>query len=196
MMKMVWYKLKVGNFDLKYTPIKPAVKEFSFCDKDGKTLMKVIPPKKDEFKTYFVDEEGNKHTQAFRLINGVARAKLDKTKEVNKFLEVDKSEVEDLLTENFYVVNCPLLLEKLQKSKKALKFAFTNGRGFKVYLGYIHTSELYKDVLFMSLGRGQKSALIKEIVGELENQTAKQSIEVTIMGVDKAKAEDLIELTA
>ena len=193
---MVFYKLKVGKFDLRYTPLKATTKEFPFCDKDGKELTKVIPPKTQENKTYFVDGEGNKHTQAFRLIKDKPMAKLSKTKEVNNFLEVDGGEIEDLLTEKVYVVDCPLLLEKLRAHKKAFKFAFTNGNGFKVLLAYVHTSKLYKDILFMSMGTAQKSTLIAEVVKQMDNQTATKEIELTIMGVNKAKVEDLIELTA
>src|SRR3989304_2305881 len=92
---MVFYKLRIGNYEVRYTPLSP------------------------------------------------------ETKEVTNFIEVKNNEVEDLLTEKVYVMDCPLLFEKLQKEKKALKFAFSNGNGFKVYLAYVHISNLYPDILFM-----------------------------------------------
>lgn len=192
---MVWYKLRIGNYNLRYTPINAEIKEFPYCDKDGNILKKVIPQKSAEYKTYFIDSKGNRQETAFRLIKGKARAKLDKTKEVNNFIEVKNNEVEDLLTERFYVVDCPLLFEKLKKEKKALKFAFSNGNGFKVYLAYIHSSSLYPDILFMSLGQAQKSILIKEAIEQIQNQDAKRTTELIVMGVNKATTEELLELT-
>lgn len=192
--KMVFYKLKVGNYEIRYTPLKAEVREFPFCDKDGNLLKKVIPPKPAEMKTFFVDNAGNSHAVAFRLIKGQARAKLSKTKEVNNFIEVKNSEVEDLLTEKFYVCDCALLLEKLQKERKALKFGYTAGNGYKVYLAYLHTSELYPDLLFMSLGQAQKSKLITEIVGQMKNQEKKRIVEQVVMGVNKASVDELLEI--
>lgn len=191
---MVWCKLKIGNYEIRYTPLSAEIKEFPYCDKDGNILKKVIPQKTDEVKTFFIDDKGNKHNTAFRLIKGMARAKLDKTKEVNKYIEVSNEEVEDLLAEKIYICDCPLLLEKLQQSGEAIKFAFTNGNGFKVYLAYLHTSNLYPNVLFMSLGLTQKSKLISEKLELLQNQQQKKVIEVVVMGVNKATTEELLEI--
>jgi hypothetical protein len=193
---MVFYKLKIGNYEVRYTPISAEVKEYPYCDKEGNLLKKVIPFKPNEVKTYYIDNNGNKYETAFRLIKGVARAKLDKTKEVNNFIEVKNNEVEDLLTERQYIVDSPLLLEKLQKDKKAIKFAFSNGNGFKVYLAYIHTSNLYPDLLFMSLGQAQKSVLINKIVEQLKNKKTQDKTELIVMGVNKATTDELLEITA
>ena len=173
--------MRVGNYELRYTPLKADVKDFPYCNKDGELLNKVIPPKPQEVKTYFVDSNGNKYDSAFRLIKGQPRAKLSKTKEVNSFVNVDTKEVEDLLTEKFYFVDCPLLLEKLRAEKKAIKFAFTNGNGYAVYLAYIHTSNLYPNCLFMSLGTAQKSKLITEMIGVVQNQQQKKQLEVELI---------------
>lgn len=51
---MVWYKLKIGNYEARYTPIKAEVKDFPYCDKDGNLLTKVIPPKTQSQKTFFI----------------------------------------------------------------------------------------------------------------------------------------------
>ena len=191
---MVFYKLRIGNYELRYTPLKADIKEFSYCNKDGEILTKIIPPKTQEVKTYFVDSKGNKYDTAFRLIKGLPRAKLSKTKEVNNFVEVKSKEVEDLLTERFYFVDCPLLFDKLQSEKKALKFCFSNGNGYLVYLAYIHTSELYPDCLFMSCGRTQKSNLIKDIIGVIQNQKQVRVLETEVMGINRATAEELLEI--
>jgi hypothetical protein len=193
---MVFYKLRVGNYEVRYTPLKLTAKDFPYCDSEGNILNKIelhTPRPKTEYVNLTT---GEKHTEVFRLINGLARAKISKTKEVNNFLQVNKNEVEDLLIEKVYVVDSPLLLEKLQQEKKAFKFAFSNGNGFKVYLAYIHTSELYKNVLFMSLGQAQKSTLIKEVLEQIQNSKAQRETEMIISGVNKATCEELLELTA
>ena len=75
-----------------------------------------------------------------------------------------------------------------------MKFAFTNGNGFKVFLAFVYVNPLYEDLLFMCLGNSKKSTLIKEIK-ELQNQKDKmKSIDLSIQGVDKARVEDLIQI--
>lgn len=175
---------------MKYTGIKPPIQIFPKCDENGK----IIEEKKEDKKpSSYMDRKFK--GQIFRLINGKARAKLSRTKEIDNFLIVDSREIDDLLCERFYVVNCPLLLEKLKKEKKAWKFAFSFGNGFKVYLAYIHTSELYKDVLFMTMGTAQKSNLIKEIVEDIKSKEGVRTFEVDVMGVNRATPEELLQLT-
>ena len=189
---MSWYNLKVGNFNIKITPLNPIEKEYPSCDKDGKLLKKVSG--KFE-KGHFINEEtGEKYDTAFKLINNKPYSKLSKTKEVNTFKEVDKSEVGDLLIERQYLVENDTLLQELTEKGKALKFGFTNGNGFKVYKGYLYPSEVYKNYMILALGTTQISEIIKDI-DEVRSQAKKlESIELTLMGVDKAKVEDLINL--
>lgn len=188
---MVWYNLKVGRWSLKYMPLNPIENEYTDCDKDGNPLKKV--PGKYE-KGFFIDEKGNKFDTAFKLIKGKPMAKLSKTKEVTLYKEVNKTEVTDLLVERQYIVECDELLEDLRNSEKALKFGFSNGNGFKVFKAYIHTSDIYKGYLFMSMGRTQISELIGQIE-ELQQQKKKmQQIDITLQGIDRAKVEELIEL--
>lgn len=189
---MVWYNLKIGLFELKYTPLKATEKSFPLCDENGSALKKVV----NSGTSYFVDSEGNKVSKAYRLINGKPLDKLSKTKEVTRYVEVENSEVEDLLVEKQYLVNCPLLLRELEGSGKCLKFAFTNGNGYKVFKAYIHKSNLYKDFLFMSLGNTQKSEIIGSVVEKLKDEKKSKAIEVTISQVNKASVEDLLEVVA
>lgn len=192
---MVWYSLRVGSFNLKYTPLSPIDKKYPYCDIAGNVLKKVAG--KFE-KGYFINENtGEKSDKAFFLINGKPYAKLDKTKETDNYKEVDKNEVDDLIIEKQYVVECDSLFEEISETGKALKFGISLGGGgaygsVKVYKAYIHTSELYKGLLFMSLGTTQKSEVIKDIVDSQTQKKKLQEIEVTIMGVDKAKVEDLL----
>lgn len=173
---------------MKYTPLKAIIQNFPKCDKDGN----LIKEDKDKKPTSYLERKLNReHT--FRLINGKPKAKLDRTKEVKKFVNVEVEEVEDLLVEKEYVVNCPLLKEKIKKQKKAIKCAFSFGNGFKVYLAYIYLNKTY-NVLFMSMGNAFKSELIKEIVIDINNKASVKEYEVMISGVNKATAEELIEI--
>ncbi len=147
---MVFYNLQVGIWNLKYTPINPRAVEYPFCDSEGKPLTKIAG---HYDKGYFLNEQtGEKIESAFKLINGKPYAKLQKTKVVQNYKEVDVCEVEDLLQERVYLVECDTLLRELRDTQKALKFGFSNGNGFKVYKAYLYPSKIYKDYLFMSLG--------------------------------------------
>ena len=82
----------------------------------------------------------------------------------------------------------------LKANNKVLKFGFTNGNGFKVFLAFIYINPLYPDMLFMALGNSKKSEIIKQIK-ELQNQKDKlKSVDISIQGINKAKVEDLIEI--
>jgi len=188
---MVWYSLKIGNWNLKYTPLNPVNKEYPFCDKDGKPLKKVAG--KFE-KGYFIDEKENRHDIAFKLINGKPYIKLQKTKETSNYKEVNINEVEDLLQERVYLVECDALLQELVNSEMALKFGFTNGNGFKVYKAYVYPSKIYKGYLFMSLGTTQISEIIREINEVKKAKNKLEQIEVSIQGINRAKIEELITI--
>jgi len=189
---MVWYNLKIGIWNIRFTGLNPIEKEYPYCDKDGNELKKVSG--KFE-KGYFINEKTNeKHDTAFRLINGKPFAKLQKTKEVKAYKEVELSEVEDLLLERQYLVECDTLLNDLLASGKALKFGFTNGNGFKVFKAYLYPSQIYKGFLFMSCGTTQISELVREVIDENQQKKKLQSIELSIQGVNRASVEELIQI--
>ena len=189
---MVWYNLKIGSFNLKYSALNPREIEYPYCDMNGNALKRVVEGKGNAF---FINETTQeKHLTAFRLVNGKPLAKLSKTKEVSKYKEVDNSEVDDLIIEKEYIVDCDELLEELNNSEKCLKFGFTFGNGFKVYKAYIHTSRIYKGFLFMSLGTTQKSEVIQELTQELKQKKKVEQIDFTIQGIERAKVEDLIQI--
>ena len=188
----MWFNLKIGNWNLRYTGLVPVVKEYENCDKDGNALKKISG--KFE-KGFFINEETQEqHDKAYKLINGKPYAKLSKTKEVTNYKEVDINEVEDLLQERVYLVDCDELLNDLKNSGKALKFGFTNGNGFKVYKAYLYPSKIYKDYLFMSLGTTQISELIREIDGIKQQKKKLEQIDLTLQGINKASVEDLIQI--
>jgi hypothetical protein len=187
----MFYNLKIGSFNCRYTPLKPIERDFPYCNNTGEILTRKVKVKGEYV---FIDDNGKEYPNAFKLINGKPMAKLQKTKEVTKYKEVDKKEVEDLLVEKEYLVECETLYNELSNSEKALKFGICFGNGFKVYKAYIHKSELYNNLLFMSVGTTQKSEIIQEIV-EIQKQNKKaQQIELVVQGIDRAKVEDLIEI--
>jgi len=109
-----------------------------------------------------------------------------------KIIEI--KEVEDLLTESVYLVECDNLLNELNESGMALKFGFTNGNGYKVSKAYVYPSKIYKGYLFMSLGRTQISELIGEI-DSIKNDIKKaKQITATIQGINRASVEELIAI--
>jgi len=183
--------MRVGSFNLKYTPLSPNKKEYESCDSEGNILKKVI---EKSAVSYFIDDKGNKHDKAFKLINNKPMAKLTKTKEVDVYKEVDLSEVDDLLIEKTYFVECDSLYNELKASGKALKFGFTFGNGYKIYFGYIHTSDLYEGFLFMSCGTTQKSELLKTITETQKLKKKSEQVDLVVSGIDRAKVEDLIQL--
>jgi len=192
MTKMVWFNLRIGIWNLKYTGLNPIEKEYENCDPNGNVLKKVSG--KFEKGYYLNEKTGEKVDTAFKLINGKPYAKLSKTKEVNVYKEVDANEVEDLLCERVYLVECDALLQDLLASGKALKFGFTNGNGFKVYKAYISPSKIYQGYLFMHLGTTQISELIREIDEVKSKQKKFEMINVAVAGIDRAKVEDLLAI--
>ena len=189
---MVFYNLKVGSYELKYTPLKTTTTEYPYCDSEGNILKRVVEGKTNAF--YLNEKTGEKLPNAFRLIKDKPMAKLSKTKEVTNFKEVDVKEINDLIIEKEYLVFNDLLLRDLKQNNNCLKFGFTNGNGFKVFLAFVYVNPLYPELLFMALGNSKKSEIIKQIK-ELQNQKDKlKSVDISIQGINKAKVEDLIQI--
>ena len=186
---MVWYNLKVGIWGLKMTPLNPIKKELEDVDKDGNKLEKV---KGTYTKGHFVDENGKEHSRSFKLINGNPMYKIAKTKEVEKYIEVDLNEIDDLLEEKRYLVEGTPLLNELKASGKALKFGYASGNGYKVYKAYLYPSAVYEGYLMLKLGTTQ----ISEIVGDVVEAQQEKKVQVleNIQGVNRAKVEDLIDI--
>lgn len=193
---MTAYNLRIGNWIAKYEPIKIEPKVYPKCDNEGNLLNYV----KGEFTSgYYENESGEKVENAVFLVNGKPRAKLEKTKEVDNYKEVDIREVEDLTGDiKEYIVYCPKLQQDLTDSGKALKFGMSFGGGgkhgsMKVYITYIYPSALH-NCLFMKIGLGYKSEAIAKIF-EVNKQADKlKELNKSVEGVDRAKVEDLIEL--
>lgn len=189
---MVWKTLKVGNWVLKYCPIKEETTEYLDCDKDGNILTRV---KGTYTKGFFLNEKtGEKHTTAFKLINGKPRAKLPLTKEVLKYVEIPFNEVEDLKYENLYLVECDNLYNELMETEMALKFGMTNGNGYKAYKSYLYPSKLYKGYLFLAQGNTQISKVVGELIQENQNKDKMEMVMKVVSGVNRAEVEELIQI--
>jgi len=195
--KMVWFSIKIGDkYEAKYTPLNPIKKEYESCDKEGNILKKVSG--KFE-KGHFINEKtGEIHDKAFKLIKGKASsgftgkiAKLD-------VKEVKPSEVEDLLIEKEFLVDCPKLYDELIKENKSFISAGWFGNGYKAYKVYIEASKLYKGYCNMKCGTTSKSEIITDVIGELtESNRLKEKlaeVELTIQSVNKVNVEDLIQI--
>jgi len=179
------YRTKIYRLNVKPT-------EFENCDKDGNVLKKISGT---YTKGHFVNENtGEEYPTAFKLRNGKPMGKISKTKEVSNYKEVDLVEAEDLIVEKEYLVVCDLLYDDLTSSGKALKFAFSNGNGYKVYFAYIKPSELYEGYCVMNLGLGKKSEVITQIVEGLKEQKKVKEIQTIVEGIEKVSAEELIEI--
>ena len=193
---MVWFNLRIGTYNIKYSGLNPIEVKYPYCDSEGKEL-KYISGKFDS--GYFEDDKGQRHEQAFRLINGKPKSKISKTKETDNYREVEKAEVDDLIIEKQYVVENDKLYQDLKDSGKSLKFGMALGGGgkfgsVKVYYAYIHTSDLYEGFLFMSLGTTKKSEQLQALGQEITQNKKLAQLNLAISGIDKAKVEDLIVL--
>ena len=166
-MGMVWNNIKIGKWNVKYSPLDIKEKEYPYCDEKGNPLKRVSGKLE---KGYFINEAtGEKQDKAFKLINGKATEGFKgRIKDVENPIEVSKDEVEDLLVEKEFLAENQSLYDELEAKGKAYKFGGWFGNGYKAYRVYIYPSKLYKGFLIMACGRGQKSEIIKELVSDLE----------------------------
>ena len=191
---MVWFNIQLGKYKAKYTALNPIEERYPYCDEKGNVLTRVSG-KYD--RGYFTDKDGNRHEKAFRLINGKATAEFKgRIKEVGKYVEVNREQAEDILTEKEFLIESEQLYSDLTEKNKAVLFGGWFGNGYKAYKCYVVPSELYKGFCIMKVGRTQKSEIITALVGDLTETKKLQEklaeIELTIQGVNRAKPEDLI----
>jgi len=181
----MWYDLRIGNWKCKITPIKQPKKEYENVDENGEPLKRVSG---SYTKGHFEKSDGTIVEKAYKLINNKVVDKLTKTKEVVVYKEVDRKEVNNLISETYYYVDSEELKEELKSSGKALKFAYTNGNGFKIYIAYI---TLFGNALIMCCGLGYLSEQIEQID---DSKVAQQLLdELKDVGkVEKLKVEELV----
>lgn len=195
---MSWFNLQIGKHKAKYVALNPQEQEYPSCNENGEPLRKVAG--KFE-KGYFEDEKGNRYDKAFKLINGKASSGfVGRVKEVENPIYVEQEEVGDILKTDSkeFLVECETLYDELTEKKKAVKFGGWFGNGYSGYRVYVYPSPLYKGFCEMVATKGQKSEVIKGVVGELEATKELQKklaqVELTIQKVNRAKVEDLIKI--
>ena len=188
---MVFYSLKVGKYDLKYSPFSDNDEQYPICDKDGEVLDYVKGTRTNGY--YVKPNTEEKVTQTFMLINGKAKEKFTRTKETNHFKIVEENECEDLVNPKQYIVECDNLLTELKATKKCLKFGISFGGFSKPYFAIISVNKLYNR-LEMNISKGFKSQQYADYSKQLEDKKAVEEITLTISGIDKVKIEELITL--
>lgn len=150
------HTLSIDGIEIKYEPIKekPAYKKYPKCDHEG-NLLKRKRVTKGEYKTIYKEGEkkGKEYEgKEYRKVEGKARAKYSKTKQITKkeYKTAKKIEANDLATEKYYLVTqIPPALEEKIGEDKAIKWihAFS---GYKQYIAYLHR---YKNKYIIQMGR-------------------------------------------
>ena len=181
------YKLELdtkewGLVPVKYRGIEKKRETYEDCDSKGNLLVKKI---EGERTTTYTTENGEvvPKEQVFKLINGKAYDKLAKTKKVEKYSIVDRTEAVDLIKERYYQIlpaskNAEGMKEWLSVNDKAMKFRFSNGNGYKAYITYIIE---YSGEMVMLCGNGYLAEQIqKGAVAEVkaENKKAVETIDI------------------
>ena len=184
---MKWFSLRIGQHNLRIAKLSKerGLDLLPYCSSEGKEVERKQTARA-EYKTFEVETGKEYVGRLYRMIKGKPMDKLPKTKEVSVYTEVDNKEVADLRIEDIYLAEGDILLyEKLMKEKKAYKFAFSNGNGFKVYIAYLVAE---KGNLMLYLGWGFKSQLIDEMRTTTETTTNKLFVD----NVERATAESLM----
>ena len=185
---MRWTELKIGVYPTKITKIsgEPLIKvSEGYVDKDGNELVEEVISKR---KAVWKNKEGRIIENRYKLINEKPMAKFKLIKEVpkEKVKEVSKVEAYDLIVESVYKVECDLLFEHLKKSDKALKFHYSNGNGYKVYIAYITP---FGENLIMYLGTDTLNNGLTRIGSIVATQKQKVKVEEEVDSANTLLAE-------
>jgi len=163
-----WYSIALGEFDIKYTPLKVKSELPPLTDKTGKPIKK----KYGNSKYVYKDSEQEYTGKLYRKINGeyLENPKYPRTTRVSSkdISIVDLSLSEDLLTEKYMLVDSEELtnhLLNLHQDNKTFAFDFVLREGLSVYLAVLEVEK--NGCIVMKLGKGFKSDIIKSI---LENK--------------------------
>lgn len=183
---MKWNDLKIGNWNVRITPITDEKEKYPRCDADGNEV-KYIPGTLQK-GTYINEASGETLETAFYLIDGKASAGFEKTKEIGEgeYKEVELAEAEDLKGSHLYLVEGDALLQNLNDTGKAIKFWYSNGKTSQ-YLAYLCPSELYKGFMFMKLGTTVISKKIESVIEGKEQAAKLKEISLTVQGIEKTK---------
>lgn len=163
-------RIRVGTYEVNVVKrIEQKRKEYPLCDKEGNEVTTEYTPSKKVFK----NKDGVVIEKLYRLINNIPQAKFKKTDAVNYYEEVSINAVEDLIAESYYYCECEVLRQYLKKNKKAFRFLYTNGNGYKAYISYLLP---FKSHLIMVCGFGGITQQIAEITAERVSEEVKEEV--------------------
>ena len=188
---MVFFSIRVGNYNIKYSPFSDEDEQYPICDKE-KTILEYV--KGTRTNGYYINPVSKeKVDKTFMLVNGEPKEKFEKTKETDKFRIVENQEANDLVNPKMYIVECDKLKEELRESGKSLKFGFSNGGKSKPYYAIVCFQPLF-NTLEMWISKAKKSEQYADYTNSLQDKQKLREMTLMIEGIDKAKVEDLIEL--
>jgi len=179
-----------GSIEFQSFGIDRERAELPLCDIDGKAVSRVSEA---SAKFHFENAEGKtiEKDQVYRLDSkGQVVRKLTKTKTIKKHSVCPSVEAQDLLKEHYYQLvsdtpSAKRLMDFLTKEDKALKFVYSNGNGYKAYIGYLIA---FQGVFVMELGLGYLSEQIKKEASFIHKEERKGQLEL----VPEIEAESLL----
>lgn len=190
-MSSVFYSVRVGTYLMRYSPFSDNDEQYPIVDENKMPLEYV---KGTRTNGYYVNPTTKEKVErTFMLVNDTPKEKFERTKETDKFKIVEANEKEDLVNPKFYIVECDKLKEELRASGKALKFGISFGGKSKPYFAIVCLNPIF-NTLEMAISKGKKSEQYLEYATELNDKKKLNELTLSIVGIDKAKVEDLVEL--
>ena len=159
---------EVDLYAIKSKELKPEL-----VTKDG---LKVIKETLDQshkavYKFVVDNKEIAEKEVCFKLGNIILRQKPRFSTLIKNYVECSSIEVMDLVVNSYYLADCQKLLEKLKKSKKALKFPFSWGNGFAIYTAYLRVVAEEFLVLYLAFPNMKFIPAIMEMSRNLNTAT-------------------------
>lgn len=185
-------KLKIGNHEAIMIALRPKEREYESVDRSGNKLIYVSGKVE---RGYHTDAEGNKVIDVCKLIGGKPIPKLLKTKEIKpeKVEMVPIHQVDNLITEKEYLIDCDSILQELnnEKSGSAYSFKYSTGNGHAVYRALVYPDKVFKGYARMKLGTTRVSEIISELEEVRANKEKLKSISLSLQELPKATVDDI-----
>jgi len=188
LINMVFYSIRVGTFLIKYSPFSDDEVKLPIVDKDKNELEYVSGTRTNG---YYINSQKEKVEKTFILFNNEAVEKFERTKETDRYKEVEIKDRDDLVNPKQYIVECDNLLRDLKASGKALKFRISFGGKSIPYYAVICINENY-NTLEMWISHGLKSNQYSNYMKNLNDKKQIEEMTMMIEGINKkAKIEEL-----
>jgi len=198
---MSWktFEIKDKKWNVRYTPISDGKLEMPVCDIKGNILeraksknskeikdevLKLVKDEETRAKIINIDDGGyyfNPITKErvdraeFRMgEDNKPKAKMNQTKDVNKYVYVDMKPYSDIQTEAEYLAESEELYNHLKQENKAIRFNFSFGTGFNKVSCVIFPLE-QSPYLQMVAGQKGKTERIKELIAQTEEYKVKRN---------------------